>query len=232
MLIPKIKLLFVFLSISALICAGTIFAQTETTDEDSEANPAATEALKDRIEKAVQEKNSANGQDNGKTKRGFVGQVERVSEETITINNMKGPQVVSLAETVELIKNDQAIEVGDIEIENSAIVLGYQEENDFTPLRIIITENDFRPKPQLVLIGTILNLDGNRITLASRKDGKEHQIVTTTQTRYEDLVGDKINRTDLFQDMQMIMAGYIETDEEQDTETKYTQVVKSLVSDL
>lgn len=222
----KFKLLILILTGSLLISASPVLAQTEDTD-DPQSNPAATEALKDRVEKVVQEKKSL--ENNGETKRGFVGLIERVSEETITIRNTKGTQIIPLTNQVELIKNDKLIEVKNIEIDDSAIILGIQTKENFSPVKIIFSETDLQPKPQLVLVGALTSLGSSEITLECRREAKEHQIILGSQTKYEDLTAEPILKSSLFKDMQVIIAGHIEINEAKDTETKTAKIIRSLV---
>jgi hypothetical protein len=222
----KLKILLLFFAITMMMLAGGVLAQSET-DDDPSSNPATTEALKDRVEKVVQEKKSF--ENNGQTKRGFVGQIERVSEETITVSNPKGTQVIPLNDRVSLIKNNKNIAVKDIEIEDSATVLGIQEKDAFTPVKIIFSENNIRSKPQLVLIGTLINIDDSRLTLETRKEAKKHQVILNNQTKYEDITEETVTKTDLFENMQLIIAGFITTNEETEVETKTARIIRALV---
>jgi hypothetical protein len=224
----KLKLLLFIFTITTLILASSVLAQSETdVDDDPAENPVATEALKNRVEKVVQEKKSP--ENNGQTKRGFVGQVERVSEETVTVSNPKGTQIIPLNNQVSLEKNDKNIEVKDIEIEDSAIILGIQEKDNFTPVKIIFSEKDLRPKSQLVVIGALTDIGNNQLTLECRRESKEHQIVLNNQTKYEDIAEETITKAGLFENMQVIVAGFIDRNEEAETETKTARIVRALV---
>lgn len=224
----QLKLLLIFFIIFTLILTGNVLAQSNTDiEDDSPASPATTEALKDIVGKVAEEKKSPENSD--EIKRGFIGLVERVSEEAITFSNAKGTQIVPINDQVTLEKNDKNIEIKDIEIEDSAIILGIQKKDDFTPIKIIFSEKNLRPKSQLVLIGALTEIDTKQITIESRKEAKEHQIILNTQTEYEDITEEEIDKTDLFEKMQMIVAGFITTDEEAETETKTAKIIRALV---
>lgn len=225
-----ILLLLLSLFLLVIISNPLALAQDDTQEEEL-ANPATTEALKDRIEKAVEEKklNNDDGQANAKTKRGFVGQVERVSSEAITFSTIRGNQIVPIGEQTQLILANRNIKIEDISIEDSAIIMGYQEKDAFSPLKIVFSQHDLKPKPVFVLIGSLVSIDANQLTVLCRKEGREHQILVNNQTKYEDITDETITKNQLFEDMQIIAAGSTEVDETSQEQTKTASIVKALV---
>jgi len=224
------NLLLIILTIAVLFLGNSVLAQEEATAED-EVNPATTEALKDRIEKAVEEQTDNTGYTTtaSQTKRGFVGRVERVSEEAITLSTNKGPHIVPLNDQPQLIKNNKTLAVKDISIEDSALILGYQEKDAFTPMKILILTQDYAPQAQLVAVGSLTSIDTKTITLTSRKDNQELQIVVNSNTQYLDGDDNAISKNDLFEDMQIIVVGQIDVDEDDQSATNTALIVKSLV---
>ncbi len=225
----------IFLLLLSLFLLVAVFnppvSAQEDTQEEELADPATTEALRDRIEKAVEEKklNNSDSQANAKTKRGFVGQVERVSSESITFSTIRSNLIVSIGEQTQLILANRNIKIEDISIEDSAVVMGYQEKDTFSPLKIIFSQRDLKPKPVFVLIGSLVSIDTNQFTVLCRKESREHQISINNQTKYEDITGETIAQNQLFEDIQIIVAGLTEVDDTSQEQTKTASIVKVLV---
>ncbi|MBD3250271.1 MAG: hypothetical protein GF381_01730 [Candidatus Pacebacteria bacterium] len=200
-------------------------------EEPDASTPSATQALKDRIEKVVEEKKESvekRIKENIQQKRGFIGRVGRVSEEAVTIESKQGSQIVPISDQVTIVKSGKEIEVADIAVENWATVLGLQLENDFEPLRIIIQEKSLRTDPQVVVLGTLVSNTSNKLTLRSRLDGQEYQFDLNRSTEYQDNQGEEVSLSDLFEEMQLLIVGLTETDQDDQTETNRAIVVRSL----
>ncbi len=217
----KFIIILVFFSLIT-ISAGLIHAQTQTESETEEteatqsANPETVQNLSERVNKIVEEqKQEVLGElyQEDITKRGFVGSIQRVSEESLTVQNNKGSQIISISEQVRLIKNDEAIELSDIAIDEQAIVMGVEIDDSFQPLEIIVSEENIIPKSQLVLIGSIASIETNNITILSRESQQEIEIDLDNQTQFQDADGDLINATDLFEALQVIVVAHIEEEE-------------------
>ncbi len=234
----KLIIILCFLSLS-LISASLIRAQSPTDSAEDEeipesVDPTTTESLKNRVnnyEEVLGDEDQPDSQ-----KRGFIGVVQRVSEEALTIQNNKGTQIIPISERVQLTKDGESIALSDIAIDDQTIVMGRQVDDDFLPIKIIVTEDELFPKPQLVMIGSIASIQTDSITVLSRENQQEIDVSLNTETEYQDSDGDIIAKTDLFEALQVIVVGYVEVDEQEDTaedstsesETKNALVVKSL----
>jgi adenosyl cobinamide kinase/adenosyl cobinamide phosphate guanylyltransferase len=220
-----------------LILAQADDAEIESDSVETEASPSTTQALKDRIEKKAEEDLADTEQENNQAdqkKKAVVGQIERVSEEAITLLNSKGTQIVPVDETTQLTKAGKTIELADIAIEESAIVLGFIQEESFQPIKIIITEEKLLPNPQKIVIGSLIEIGDSQLIICSRESQEEIIFNLNTSTRFEDETGEKINRSALFEEVQLLVAGSLttDTDDESDSadETSTAAVVRSLAA--
>jgi hypothetical protein len=222
--------------ITTAVVIVTFLATSQTLptlaqEETESASPSTKDSLKDRIDKVVEEKKEQvknKVQEMTQKKRGFIGRVDRVSKESITLENRKGVQVIPLQETLSLIKDEEPIEIEDIAVDNWATVLGYQlEENEFEAVKLVVNEDRLNPQPQIVEIGSVTDYDSEQITIKTRQDGTEIKFELSTQTVLEDLNQQEIAVTDLFEEMQCLIAGYKEIDED-DNETNVALTVRSL----
>ncbi len=207
--------------------------EVETEEsQDQEATSATTTSLKERIEKVVEEKESKNGSVAGEAKynsRAIVGVVERVSESAITVSNTSGSIIIPVTSEVELTKKDKPFEISDIEIENSVIALGLQAGETFTPIKVIIEEERILPRSQVVTIGAVKEVTKNSLTLESRLTASTLTFSFDKNIQVIDAEDDEISTTDLFEDVQVVIAGYVNDNNDNETSSA-AQIVKALVS--
>jgi ElaB/YqjD/DUF883 family membrane-anchored ribosome-binding protein len=217
------------------------FAQSDTEEaeeteekveeeETTEATSATTQSLKDRIEKVVEEKEARSQTEDQNivyTTRGIVGQVERVSESTISIATARGSVIIPVDKTVELLQDDKLIEISQIEIENSIIVLGLQTGETFTPIKIIISKQSLLPRRQIVQLGTVTEIDQKQLSLQTRNNQSTIEFTLGNSTAFLDADDNEIEVEDLFDEIQIIVAGYISG--ENDNEKNQALIIKTLV---
>ncbi len=237
-LFKKSNLKFSLLAVLGVLACNLLFSfsplsliYANETTEPEEASPSATDSLKNRIEKVVEEKKvevnlQTSTQVNNK-KRGFISQIERVSEEAITLKNEKGTQVVPVNQSVSLLKNDQETSLEDLAVGNWVTVMGVQndDDDDFEALKIVVSEDKLSPQPQVVAIGAITKLAGNELTIQPRKNDSEVVFELSSDTRLQDIEGQNITRADLFEDMQCLIAGFKDIEEGEDADSAANQVL-------
>ena len=202
-------------------------------NDETEATSATTQSLKERIEKVVEEKESRNGTVAGQSNystRSIVGVVERLSESAITIRSLKGSVIIPITDDVEITKDGQEIQISDIAIENSAIVLGLQTGETFTPIKVIIDENDLMPRPQIIEIGAIEQATATNLVISSRTDRSSKSFTLNQRTNIIDVDNEEIPATYLFEDVQVIVAGYAAESSSSNETTRIAQIVKALVN--
>lgn len=204
-----------------------ISAQEATATISSETNDETTQNLKDRIEKVVQERKDQIKEkiDALSTqKRGFIGQIQRVSEEAITIKNVKGTQILAIDEDVELLKKSKDISLSDIAVDNWVVVMGLLEEDNFTPKRILVSDTTLRPKQYKIALGSIESLSSREIIIFPRSGDDSVTYTITSKTDFEDLEGNPIVFADLTTEMQALVVGY----EDEDDNTKTATIIRTL----
>lgn len=230
----KDKLIIVlFFFMMSIISGHMIFAQTDNAQEEPEAtesaSPTVTESLKEQIQKT---KEVLGDSDEEKIqKRGFIGLIQRVSEEAITIENSKGTQIIPINDGVELTKAGEETALSDVAIEDYAIVMGWETEDEFAPVKVIVTEEDLQPRLQLVALGSVTEIGTNSLTILTRGDQKEIEVQTNTQTQFENADGETMTKANLFEKLQVIVVGYVDIADpadETDQDVNHAVVVRSL----
>lgn len=207
--------------IAVLIIATILVFSTSTpimAQEDVSTDSAqeeSTKNLKTRIEKVVQEKRE---QIKGviekisQRPRGFIGEVDRISEESLTIKNSKGVQILPIDESTEILKNSESIDLSEIEIENWVVVMGIESQDSFTVKRILVSEDSLSLREYFVELGTIKDISSNSITLSPRSQDETIEYDLTKSTIYQDLNGNEIENDLLEEESQVLIVGY-KTDE-------------------
>ncbi|MDQ3008106.1 MAG: hypothetical protein M3Q81_00750 [bacterium] len=151
-----------------------------------------TKNLKERIEKVVVEKREQiKGVlvDLSNKKRGFVGEVQRISAETITIRTRKGTHILSIDETVELTQAGKVIKIDDVVVGSWAIIIGRDNDDTFRPEKIVISAATLRPPEKQVALGALNELGRTSLTITNRASGNEETYQVTRATTYQDSNG-------------------------------------------
>lgn len=188
------------------VAAYPAFAQSPTA-----TSSATTQNLKERIERIVDEKrDQIKGvlSEFGQQRRGIIGEVQRVSEETITIKTTKATEIIPITDQVTLVKNEKAASITDVAVGEWLVVMGIIEADEFQPRRILISATSLRPKPHFVMLGAITEVSRSGLNIEPRNKSVELESITLgSKTVYQDINGNELERTDLKKDMQALIIG-------------------------
>lgn len=211
----------VALVLTTLLLTQPVQAQLITADQDTstaaaELDSQTTDNLKKRIEKVVQDKRE---EIKGvidllkEKKRGFIGQIERVAEESLTIKTSKGVKIISLNEGVKLQKSSSATstkiaKVSEIAVGDWAMVVGIVEDDTLVPQTITTYTSSLRPRDHLVVLGNITTLEKSSVVISPRSGDATETITLTTATKYQDITGKTIKATAVSEELQALVIGY------------------------
>ncbi|MCA9369575.1 MAG: hypothetical protein H6774_02890 [Pseudomonadales bacterium] len=197
-----------------------IYAQddpTPTTSPTAETE-LTTEELKKRIEKAVEEKRE---QVQGvisealNQKTATIGEVERISEESLTINHNDTATIIPLTDELTITKSSKVIEADAIAVGNWVVAIGTQDELDeFTPTQLRIFDATILPDPQTVNIGSITDISATAVTIESRKVGETTTFTISQESEFQNQNGELLQRTSFEEDMQVLVVGSTDSDDE------------------
>ncbi|HYD34604.1 MAG TPA: hypothetical protein VD999_00905 [Vitreimonas sp.] len=223
----SLPLFFLLLSLNVtglgMVSAFTpapIWAQTPSPAAES-----TTQKLKERIEKVVEEKrDQVKGvldEITGK-KRGFIGEVQRVSAESITLKTNKGTTILPLSESMKLSKKNRVIKYEDIAIGDWVIVIGGNADDDFVPEHIMVSATSLRPTPKTVMVGSVEAITKTELTVSPRSGAESQDFTLAKGTVYQDLEGTTAALKNFTTDIQVLVIG------KQTTNGWEAVVVKSL----
>lgn len=189
-----------------LFVAQPTFAQEETKS-------ASDSASFENIKQIIQE-NLANNKVKGaidnllNRKQAYIGEVTRVTDETITIANRLGTQIIPITEAISITKNDDVIEISDIAVENWVLILGKIKDDNFSPVFVEVSNNSLRPDTQFVTIGTITEITNNSISIQPRTGESIQDISIETTTEYENFDGTQLNLSDFTEEITVLVTGF------------------------
>ncbi len=214
----KIILSTVILLNILVLSLGTPILAVETTTTKTPDDEATQSASLENIKKIIKD-NIENSKVKGaidnllNRKVALLGEVTRVTDETITISNRLGTRIIPLAANLSITKDGKEIKVTDIAVENWVTILGKIKDDDFSPSFIFVSTESLQPKTQYIKIGTITKVSKTSITIKPRSDETEKEIFVTKTTSFEDLNGVAMKLTDLSEDITVLVSGH-------ETETK------------
>lgn len=206
----KLALSLALLLVFAVHHPLRVSAQTATSAAATSSPSATTQKLRERIEKVVEEKreqiagvlDEITGQ-----RRGYIGEIQRVTSETMTLRTLRGTRIVSIKPTITLQKGTETIKIDQVAVGDWAIVIGSLEDDEIQPDKIIISSTSLRPKPQVVTVGSITKITPTSLSLTDRATGEEYQFTLTKTAKLQDFTGTTIKSTQISPEMQAVVVG-------------------------
>ncbi len=189
---------------------ATKSAQT-SDDENPIVSDDTTQELKKRIEKVVEEKREqVKGalEDLLAGKSGFIGEVFRVSEETITLTTPTGNIVVPIGEQVQILKDGKDLMLEKVEVGNWVIVLGNTRAETVVPDYIFVSEESLRTPNQIVALGTLESINTRQVVITTRGTGEEKSLTITKDSQFEDEDGEEVRITDFEEQIAVLVTGF------------------------
>lgn len=187
------------------------FAQEES---ENEASSSSSESVNVDLIKQRLAKSQVMGKQAGETKHAKVGKVTRANNEAITIEATSGETVIlPLEKALLLNEKEEVIGVDKVVIDNWLTALGYLDESDnFTPTYLIVASDSLLPKNQVVTTGSISKISNKSFELSPRSDpDSTTNFVIIEKTEFQDADGNPIEVKDLDEDIQVLVAGFSES---------------------
>lgn len=225
------KLLFVVAVIVSLVALSAatqpdsfeVFAATATASTKASPKPtaspkvspspvaspsgeAATENLKDRIDRILETRQEKlqELEQAGQRRRIFVGEVQRITERTVTLHNRRGNQSFTVGPDVVLSKAGKAATIDDIAVGDSIGVIGFSDKETIQPQIVIISATSLQPADFTTVIGNIKTISKTQIVVTS-PSGAEQTAQIVKATQFENSNGEAIKLTDLQTETQVIV---------------------------
>lgn len=171
------------------------------------SDPETLEVIKKRLEKTVNDSRVNGVTDGEQRKRGFVGEVVRISEEAVTVSNGEQTNIVSLEDT-KLLKDDEEIELDEIIVGNWVTVLGLVTGQDsFEPKFIVVSEDELTPSKRVVALGSITAISNTLLELQPRNKDQVEEFRLVNSTDYQDINGEETDKDNFEVDTNVLVVG-------------------------
>lgn len=200
----------------------------ETSTDSATEDKQTIDTIKKRLEKVVEQERVQGDVDVQPRKYGFVGEVVRVSEETITISNHTSTTIIPLKEVV-ILRGRKQIELSEVTVGAWTTVMGYMDgENTFQPKALVVSAESLRPAPKIVRLGTVIRIDAKTIEVNPRSSKLDEQtFLLNSKTIYQDADGSAATRFEFETDSAVLVVGQ-ETESAAGVMEKTAAVVRSL----
>lgn len=213
-------------TIAVLVLAGfvllrTPYAQAQESNAPAEAttpsSPAQTSPtddaeiqrnLKERIMGIVAEQSDPRP-DSEKRIKAYVGQVDKVTAESIFLKTNRTQEAIRMSPQrttiLDLVKQTP-LQFQEIELGSWAIVMGVMTDEDVLEARrVLISSTSLLPKPRTILFGTIQKINSLSVTI-TRPNQESLTLKLNRSTRFADKEGNKISVTKIKPDMRVVLA--------------------------
>ncbi len=203
------------------VTAQILFSSTASASSN-ENNEEVDETVTNNIKELVKETaTKVRGVTDG-GKKAMIGEVQRITDEALTIRHNDGQQIFPLANAL-LMKDGQAIKVDEIAVDNWVTIMGTVNDKTITPEFIVVSSESLRTDPQVVVLGTITEITRNSVTISPRDGSGEREITVATTTELQDFQGNEALWSGFDVDMTILIVGF-----ENETGNARASTIKSL----
>lgn len=186
---------------------STATSSAKTKTATPSADPAVIKQnTLDRIEKILDEKGSSVL--NSLKRKAYVGQVARVTTESLTVNTPHGEVTVKLTPektTMFLMPRLTLVQISDIEIDGFVIAMGYVDGDDVLDVRrVLVSPTPLFPIKKGVILGIVQSIKSTQMlvrTFAQEDKG----VLLSSKTVYQDRGGTTIKKTEVKENVRILI---------------------------
>ncbi|HZZ98383.1 MAG TPA: hypothetical protein VFG51_00445 [Candidatus Saccharimonadia bacterium] len=163
--------------------------------------------IKDRIQQVIDQNKTDTGTGH-LIKRAFVGQIQKVNAEAITMRTLHAVETARITpNTVMLLMPAMTtLQEPDVELNAYAIAMGYLADDGVLDVRrLLVSPTPLFPPDRKIILGILQANTTKNITVQSRTN-EQLVISVSTKTRYEDVDGNKAIRTDFKADTNVLVS--------------------------
>ncbi len=176
---------------------------TENAPGEADTSKETIEEIKRRIEKNSDLVKGVTDQKDALI--GIIGEVTRITGESVTVRSQTATTIIALPETVIITSGKKNIKPEEIAVGNWVGIIGVRDDDAFTPRSISVSTQSLRPKEQEVSLGTISKINRASIEFAPRGTDSTKTLAIAKSTSFEDVDGNTIKVTDLDTDVAVLV---------------------------
>ena len=197
--------------------AGVPLLYAQTTKTATQGATTTQESLEETTEKAIEGIKKRIEDSAGKVKGvlqkrdgaaySMVGQVQRISDTSLTFRNAQGTTILALNDQeVNITKKNVAMDLTDIAVDDWITLLGYKNTEEFIPRIIFVSEASLQPKIQKVSLGTITQVTATKLTILDRLTQEELTFTIAKTSNLQDADGKPTTAAKLETDLNILVA--------------------------
>ncbi len=214
-------ILFCLLIAGLLVSKFAVTAYAQTTSSASSSSPASTSAvpaLQQRLHRIFERDQVKGVIDHlGQKKRGFIAEVQHVTQKTVTVSNAKGTQILTITPDVVVTKDNKHATIDDIAVGDWVMALGYMNKEEFLPRRLAISSQTLLPPTYDTTVGTIQAVTRTQVTLLPRHAQDPIALTIDKSTRFQDSTGKTITVSDVQVDSQYLIISFTDNNQKRAT---------------
>jgi|GEM_PF-1676082 len=207
------------LSFPTQISAQSAITNTPSSSSSSASDLQTTQNLKQRIDSVLKNRtDQVKGVMDEMTlqKRGFIGQVQRVIEQTITVKNPQETETLTLSPTVLLTKDGKKATIDDIAVDDWVVAVGYTGQQGFSLKHLFVSSVSLVPPHYDTTVGNVLSIAKKSMQLQPRSTDPQQQpedYVLNKATKFEDAQGNALTQSDIQTDSQYLIVSFNNNDQ-------------------
>jgi len=166
--------------------------------------------LRERIQKILGDQDEVTN--NKDKKGGYIGEVTRLSDESITLKTLDGSEIIPIQDTTILLKRTKKIPITDLVVGNWLIVIGNREKNrSINPELLLVQTTDLKPREHIVTIGAVDSISTREVSVIPRGKTDPLKLTLTKNSELIDSAGELMTVKGMPEDISAVIVGYATT---------------------
>lgn len=183
-------------------------ASPESASTPSPESQAATaEKLKQLIKQGTERVKGVMDQ-NGDQQRGFIGEIQRVTDKTVSLKTFKGNEILTVGNDVIVTRDDKKATIDDFAIGDWAIAMGTMNKDVFTLKKLDVSSTTLAPRNFVTVIGTAKSVNRTSILVTLKNSEEPATYTTNSKTLYQDGQGNKVDVKTIKPEFSYLFIGY------------------------
>lgn len=189
----------------------------ETTNENAgQDDPNTTQALLQRINQKLDpdKPETPNISSIDQLRRAYLGQVERVTDESIRLQTKLGSLSLAIEELGNIRKADKKIEADAVEVDNWMLIIGALSNPDdlesLVPEKALVYTSSPRPNPPFATIGSLEKLSRTELELVERATGTTSKLTFGSKYQLLDSEGKVAPASAFNSELSVLVTGYVD----------------------
>jgi hypothetical protein len=184
----------------------SVSAASPSASPSASPDEQATENLKERIDRVLEQRQEKlkELENSGQRRRLFIGEVQRIIEQTVTLKTRRGNQSFTVTPDLNLIRDNKKATIDDVAVGDTVAIIGYQDKETIQPQRIFISSTSLQPVKYETVLGTVKDVSRTQVTV-TKVDGSDQKFTFVRTTEFQTSTGEASKRENLKKDGKVLI---------------------------